>query len=174
MSSKISELVLPAARQVKGYADRLLRGIPAEIFSSMARVGGEIVEANHPAFVTGHLSLYPSRIMRLFGREYQEVTPPDSYLKLFTFECRCIDDPEGAVYPKRDELLEFFESSMTFLLDNLTTLTDEELMAQSRDERSKERFPIVGSFVVYLLTAHPNSHLGQISTWRRCMGLGAA
>ena len=40
--------------------------------------------------------------------------------------------------------------------------------------RGAELAPTVGGMVAFLLTGHPMSHLGQVSTWRRCMGLGSA
>jgi hypothetical protein len=40
--------------------------------------------------------------------------------------------------------------------------------------RMKELFPTVGAAVNFLVVGHTQSHLGQISVWRRLMGLGSA
>ncbi|MEY4102879.1 MAG: hypothetical protein RL461_81, partial [Planctomycetota bacterium] len=38
----------------------------------------------------------------------------------------------------------------------------------------KERFPVLGQAVLFLCNNHQMMHLGQISAWRRVMGLGSA
>jgi hypothetical protein len=35
-------------------------------------------------------------------------------------------------------------------------------------------FPTIGGAVNFLLVGHVQMHLGQVSTWRRVMGLGSA
>jgi hypothetical protein len=40
--------------------------------------------------------------------------------------------------------------------------------------RMTELFPTLGSLYNFYVGGHMMMHLGQISTWRRMMGLGAA
>ena len=52
--------------------------------------------------------------------------------------------------------------------------TDAALAAENPAEgRFKEMFPTVGGAVAFLLGGHVAMHLGQVSTWRRVMGLGS-
>ncbi len=45
------------------YAQRLCKDIPANIFGCLATPGGVTIDSNHPAFVIGHLNLYPVRVL---------------------------------------------------------------------------------------------------------------
>ena len=40
--------------------------------------------------------------------------------------------------------------------------------------RFKEMFPQKGGAITFLCIGHMQMHLGQVSTWRRVMGLGSA
>ena len=40
--------------------------------------------------------------------------------------------------------------------------------------RMKELFPTIGAVSAFLLSGHQMSHFGQISAWRRFVGLGSA
>lgn len=62
-------MIADSCRLSMGYAERLLKNIPAERFGRLATVGDEVVQSNHPAFIYGHLSLYPSRIVAELGRD---------------------------------------------------------------------------------------------------------
>jgi hypothetical protein len=41
-------------------------------------------------------------------------------------------------------------------------------------ERFRATFPSAGAVAMFLLNNHQMMHLGQVSAWRRCMGLGPA
>jgi hypothetical protein len=47
------------------------------------------------------------------------------------------------------------------------------LQSEMPVERLRERFPQVGVILPYLVVRHEALHLGQLSTWRRTMGLPA-
>jgi hypothetical protein len=40
--------------------------------------------------------------------------------------------------------------------------------------RSREMFPTLGAVVAFYLGGHVMNHLGQLSAWRRCLGLPPA
>ena len=50
--------------------------------------------------------------------------------------------------------------------------TPEQLARPSTNPYTKEALPTVGDGVAFLLTGHLGVHLGQLSTWRRMIGLG--
>ncbi len=60
-------MVADAANVSQRYAKRLLVGIPVDRFARFAAPGRQVVESNHPAFILGHLSLYPANVVRLLG-----------------------------------------------------------------------------------------------------------
>lgn len=172
--SSIAELATLSSKPIRAYAERLLQGINPSDFAKKPECGGRIIDTNHPAFVYGHLSLYPWRISKLLDLNLTEFEPTPDYFELFSMNAKCTHDPEGKIYPPMKFITEFFFNGFDKVLEVMPQVPDEKLTAVSDDERSKARFPIVGSFIIYLLTAHPNGHLGQVSVWRRCMDLGPA
>jgi hypothetical protein len=57
MSRSLGNIIADTLQLSVGYAERLLKEVPAEHFGRFARVGGTIVESNHPAFIYGPLIL---------------------------------------------------------------------------------------------------------------------
>jgi len=167
----VIDLVIPAFKQVKKYAENLLVGIEPSSFARLPVVNGETININHPAFTYGHLSLYPGRIAGIMQLQDKELAAPDSYKDLFAIGSKCLDDQAGSIYPSMDELVKAFTFGHNKLLEVLPYIKNEAFFKVNEEERTKERFPTVGSFLVYLLTAHINTHLGQVSSWRRCVGL---
>ncbi|MCA9261960.1 MAG: hypothetical protein KDA61_22235, partial [Planctomycetales bacterium] len=91
-----------------GYAQRLVVGIPDDQFGRFARPGGVAVESNHPAFVLGHLALYPSRIIGQLGGDGPSVAAPDGFEALFSKDAKCLDDVDGSLYPAAEEIKRAF------------------------------------------------------------------
>jgi hypothetical protein len=48
------------------------------------------------------------------------------------------------------------------------------LLAQHPDEKARVNWPCIGAAFNFLLSGHVMVHMGQVSAWRRCMGLPAA
>ena len=171
----IGSTIADAAQMGPRYAKRLASGIPAERFARMSQPGGQLVEANHPAFALGHLCLYPFKVLDLLGMDTTEVMPPDSFEALFSKTAKCIDDPSGKIYPSSEVILSFFESSYSIAIDAIRRASDEKLSAPNPiDTPMREILPTLGGLLAFYLTGHVTTHLGQLSTWRRMEGLPAA
>lgn len=172
---KIGEIIADAAAMGPRYAERLVKDIPAESFARLAAPGGRQVQANHPAFTFGHLSLYPVKVSQLLGGEMTRTQPPANYEPLFSKGHDCLDDPNGTVYPPADELLDFFRSSYQGAIDTVRGASDEALLAENPvDSPMRQFIPTLGGMLNYYLTSHLMTHLGQLSTWRRMQGLPPA
>ena len=173
---KLDQAVIPGALQAIKYAERLLQGLTvapiADVkLSERPVVGGVPVAINHPTFTFGHLAIYPALMAELVRAPSKIVEVPDNYPTLFKIGTPCVDDPEGTIYPPLAELTERFFKGMHYIIGVLPTINDEVLAEELQDAGRKERFGSVGPFIAYLLTAHPMTHLGQLSAWRRCVGL---
>ncbi|MEM9828716.1 MAG: DinB family protein, partial [Planctomycetota bacterium] len=105
MSQEFGKMIAASARLALGYVDRLTADIPAESFGRLARCGDQLIQANHPAFIFGHLALYPSRVVADLGGDATAVSPSQAYNELFSPQAQCLDDPDGTLYPSKDELL---------------------------------------------------------------------
>lgn len=175
---KFDQAVIPGALQAIKYAERLLQGLTvppiAQVkLSERPVVGGVPVAINHPTFTLGHLAIYPALMAELLHVPSKVVEVPENYPTLFKIGTPCVDDPEGSVYPALSELAEHFFKGMHYIIGVLPTISEEVLAEPLQDQGRRERFGSVGPFVAYLLTAHPMTHLGQLSAWRRCVGLPA-
>ena len=156
------------------YAEKLAEGIPAAEFGRLARIDGHAVESNHPAFVYGHLSIYSPRIIADLGGDASSLAVDDAWNELFSPKASCVDDPEGKIYPDKDilvkRLLESYQAAMTVL----KSTSDEKFHAPNPNEASRSRFETIGGMHAFYCGGHMMIHMGQISAWRRMMGLGSA
>ncbi len=164
-----------AATVSQRYAKRLLVGIPVDRFARCAAPGKEVIESNHPAFILGHLSLYPVQVLRLLGQDTASVQPSDRFAKLFSKDAKCQDDAHGIIYPSMQEVSDVFFSTYELALTALRDATDSQLSAENPvDSPIKQICPTLGSMLGFYVTGHVAMHLGQLSTWRRMEGMPPA
>lgn len=171
----IAQSIIAPATMTLGYAEGMLKDIKPEQFGRHAVVNGQVIKSNHPAWVYGHLSIYNCRMMQMLGLPEGVTANPAGWEALFKNGTECLDDAGGKLYPAMSALTKHYIDGTRAVLAALGKATDAQLSAPNPSEgRMKEMLPTVGNVVVFLLTAHPMSHLGQVSTWRRCVGLGSA
>ena len=163
----IVQTILPSAELVMRYAEQLVQSIPAEGFARMP-----LKDLNSAAFNIGHLSIYGDRISGMLGRT-DLVQPMPYSADLFKAGAPCLDQP--GLYPSKDVLVATFFERQRRAMEAFSSASESALRAENPAEgRFKEMFPTVGSAVSFLLTGHVAMHLGQISAWRRVVGLGSA
>lgn len=73
--------------------------------------------------------------------------------------------------PSKSELLGALADGQKRLTDALRAMTGADLVQPLPDERYRHLFPTVGSTALHVLTVHAAVHIGQLSAWRRAMGL---
>jgi hypothetical protein len=157
------------------YAQRLLKDVTPSQFARFARPGNVEVKSNHPAFVFGHLSMYPLQVITHLGKPTDSVKPPAGYEPLFKNGVECRDDPDGMIYPKMEQIVSFYLSSYETAINELEAADDATLTkANPMEGRMSELFPLMGGMLAFYISGHQTSHLGQVSAWRRMMGLPAA
>ena len=156
-----------------GRAGQLLDGIESARFARLARGEIGVVPANHPAWVYGHIALYPEYALRALGLEdaADALTPDDAWTARFDFNSQCQDDPDASFYPPMATIVRKFNESFESLLEGLDAADPDALGRDNPREGSRERFPRVGDLVNFLATGHVAYHLGQVSYWRRLEGL---
>ena len=160
----LTDFVLGPARRTLGYAEKLVADIPADKFGHMPHP-----TMNHPAFCMGHLSLYPNRLFTLIGQP-NKISEKKGWPELFQSGVACVED-DGR-YPKKDEIVAFYVERYNAIIKTLET-TSEEMYARENpmEGRMKEVFPFIGLAINFMLNNHAMMHLGQVSAWRRAMGL---
>ena len=121
---------------------------------------------NHPAWVLGHLALTADGTLEKLGGQK---ALPASWGALFGAGSKP-SDARGD-YPPKDELLRAFEQSYQQLRQKAATAGPEQLSQPTANPRAKETLPTMREVVAFLLTGHLGVHLGQLSSWRRMIGL---
>ena len=89
MSRSLGNVIADSLQLSLGYAERLLKDVPAERCARVAAPGGVVVTSNHPAFGFGHLSRYAPKILQQIG-----LRSGRDLLGVFRRHLACIQDVE--------------------------------------------------------------------------------
>lgn len=158
-----------------GLAEAMLKDITPHRFARQTAPGGTPIDSNHPAWCYGHLAIYPAKVLEICGLPSGGHTNPSGWEELFGAGSTCQDDPQGTIYPPMQQVTEHFFSGYRLLVGTLRETGDEHLLKpHTGSERMRERFPTILGACAFMLGSHIMMHLGQVSTWRRCEGLGSA
>lgn len=167
-------MIAASAKLGLGYATRLMTDVDASSFSSFARVGDQMVQSNHPAFVCGHLSIYPARIVAELGGDAGPIEPSAATLELFSPSATCVDDPSGKIYPGKSELISVLTKNCEAAIAALESAPDDAFLQPNANENMRSKFPTVGAMHAFYVGGHFMVHMGQISAWRRMIGMPPA
>ncbi|MEM8914073.1 MAG: DinB family protein [Planctomycetota bacterium] len=157
-----------------GYMHRLLADVTAAQFARLPSIRGTVIESNHPAFILGHLSLYPCRIVKTLSGDSSSIDPTEKYNALFSPSASCLDDPDGTLYPSMEEITTKFFQAHEAAIEAVINADETQFSSPNENERMQSRFATTGSMHAFYLGGHIMIHVGQFSAWRRMMGLGPA
>ena len=174
-TSSTAQTVTRTFSRTKGLANGLLEGVSAEQFARFPVADGKAINTNHAAFVYGHLSIYPKTILGVLGKDSSSIEIPAKFTDLFMHGVDCQDDPNGDIYPPMDEIVSYFNKAHDVLIDAINEIDDETLNAVfTGDDWYVDFAQTPASLCIFMLHDHYMFHLGQMSAWRRCVGLGPA
>jgi hypothetical protein len=177
--SVYTDSIANGAKFTMGYAKLLTAGVTPAIAARKpafeTTTGSKVIDCNHPTFVFGHLSLYASRIYTLAQDEAPAAAvAPAAWSDLFKAGVECKDDPKGNIYPEWSTIWDQYTTAYDLAIAKMISMPDSFFAQPHPDAKARERFPTLGASMLFLFNNHQMMHLGQISTWRRCMGLPAA
>lgn len=156
-------------------AEQMLKDVKPEQFARKPVVGGKVIETNHPAFVYGHLATYPAKLLGMLGLDASAAAAPEGFDELFSAGKECRDDPEGTIYPPMETITGAFFRGYKALFEQLPEVPDAKFADPTPLEgRIKAALPTMADLTPFLGCAHIMMHMGQMSAWRRCVGLGSA
>ncbi|MAY73472.1 MAG: hypothetical protein CMJ31_01880 [Phycisphaerae bacterium] len=166
-------IVTPAQRAL-GYGEKLASDIDPAIFGALPVIDGQPVKASSPAFIYGHLALYPAKILELMSVDNNAAKAPAGWEELFSAGVECSNDPDGSKYPAKDEIVDHLVKSTKLVFEAVEAADAEDFGRETPIERYRQFMPTVGDVVNFMLNDHTMMHFGQVSFWRRCMGMGPA
>ena len=169
-----AQQIVAAGKVTRAYAERVLVGVTPQQFARKANVNGKVIETNHPAWVYGHLAIYPAKIAAMAGLDASKLAAPAGFEELFKDGTECKDDAAGKIYPAMPQITAAFFKGYDGLFETLGGIDDAKLLEPTTDEKAKQRFPQVGGRLLFMCNNHVMIHIGQISAWRRCVGLPPA
>ena len=122
--------------------------------------------ANHPAWVIGHLVHACQMLGGAIG-----VSPwlPHDWAKRYGTGSSPV--AEVGVYETKEQLLASLRDAQLRLARAVAQLDDAQLDAAFPDPSLHDVFPTVRHALTQVLVAHAAFHVGQVSIWRRAMGL---
>jgi hypothetical protein len=145
-----------------GYAKRLVADIPAEAMALQPAAG-----MNHAAWVLGHLACTADMLAAMIG--LKPVCPPE-WVSMFDWN----SSPASSVslYPAKATLLKALEDAHAQVALALPSVPESRWTETTPLEAVRGFLPTMGDCFVFVMAAHENMHLGQLSAWRRVQGMG--
>ena len=145
---------------MRTYLDLLLSGIEESKFADQPMPG-----LNPPAWILGHLAIVADRGCEVLGAPRQL---PESWHTQFGPG----STPSSllADYPSKAELLAALDAGHA-RLTSTALAADAAKLAEPHGRERLAALPTKGELVAMMMTSHEGGHLGQLSAWRRCVGL---
>lgn len=168
-----ARLILAMQDRTAGLAEALAQGIDPSKAAHMPTNRDGVVNCNHPSFIYGHLAIYPQMIMSALGAEPGDAAVPENYTTLFMHGVECHHDPDATIYPGFEEIRANFTKAHAAVCAHLASVDDEAFAKAIPNEQLAKAFGTCDGMALFMLHDHYMFHLGQLSTWRRCMGLGS-
>ncbi len=159
-----TEYLLRAATVNIDYAKKLVADLPDERMAEQPAPG-----MNHAAWVLGHLTFVADSMIRLFDQPHGM---PKEWVELFNLASKPTSDRQR--YPSKAALLEAYEKAYARLAEAVKTASPEALERELPNPKLRPMLPTVGVAMVHVLASHHGLHLGQLSAWRRALGLPQA
>jgi len=143
------------------YAKRLVADIPDTIMARQPAPG-----MNHAAWVLGHLACTADMLGAMIG--VQPVCPPE-WTVLFDWNSNPSSD--ASRYPPKTTLLRALEDAHVTIAAALPGVPEARWTETTPIEAVRGFLPTLGDCFVFVMAAHENMHLGQLSAWRRVQGM---
>lgn len=121
---------------------------------------------NHPAWVLGHLAWTADGALGLLGAPK---LLPAEWVPLFNAGSK--PTATRNTYPSKDTLLKAVEQGYQQVRERAASASADVLARPTTIERAKQTLPTSKELLAFILTGHMGIHLGQLSSWRRMIGL---
>ena len=121
---------------------------------------------NHPAWVIGHLSHACQMLGGVIG--VPEWLPNHWASRFGTGSVPVAD---VSLYETKGVALEILGDAQSRLTEAVSMLSDAQLDQAFPDQSYREVFPTIRHALTQVLVGHTANHIGQVSVWRRAMGL---
>lgn len=143
------------------YAHRLVADLPEDKMAFQPAP-----KTNHAAWVIGHLASSCDFMGQMIGLK---LTQPAEWEQLFGWTSSPTNDPKK--YPSKAVLLQALDEGHAQLALEVPKISLARWDEPFPMKEMQNFTPTLGDGLVFILAAHENIHLGQLSAWRRVQGL---
>lgn len=144
--------------------DYLREQVTDVVETDMARQPNGI--SNHPAWVIGHITYACELLGGAIG--VSRWLPRDWATR---FATGSVPSADQNLYGSKAELLAALDEAQSRMTKAVEQLTDDQLDAPFPVESYRDVFPTIRHALTQVLIGHTANHIGQVSVWRRAMGL---
>jgi uncharacterized damage-inducible protein DinB len=162
VTSALANAILITWRRNAAYSQRLVSDLTDAQFAAQP-IPGRVL--NHPAWILSHLTLYTT-IAAAMLRDQPFEDPSDHQ-----YGAKSEPRPDPAAYAARTALINQYKSAHDDAEAALLAAPDRVFSTPTPLERWRALHPTTGDMLVTLMVKHESAHLGQLSAWRRAMGL---
>lgn len=156
----LANAVLITWRRNAEYGLRLVGDVAPEAFVAQP-VPGRVM--NHPAWVFNHLNLYAGIAVKMCrGETFEDPADHPHGQK---------SEPLGRLDGDPKQMVAAWRTLHEDGVRALEAATIERTSAANPLARWRTLHPTVGDMLVTLMVKHETGHLGQLSAWRRAMGM---
>ena len=145
-----------------GYARRLVADVPDDGMASQPAP-----HRNHAAWVLGHLACTADMLGGMVG--VKPCCPPE-WTALFDWNSTPSGD--ASRYPTKAVLLAALDRAHAGIAAALPGVPESRWGEPTPMDDVRGFLPTLGDCFVFVMAAHENIHLGQLSAWRRVQGMG--
>ena len=124
---------------------------------------------NHPAWQLGHLTVVMDNITGMIGGKK---TLDESWSGKFGMGSKPVADRKN--YPSKAELMRTFDERRAALTEQYKRAPAHLLSGPNPIQRAAAKLPTIGKMVCFLMLSHEATHLGQLSAWRKAVGMPEA
>lgn len=156
------DAVLASYAELRDYAQRLVADLDDAQMVAQPVPG---VIMNHPAWILSHTAAYAPVLAGILRAQVVE----DPVHHRFGRGSQPTSDT--SIYLPRVELIAHWLTVHDAAAEALGQCGPERLSEPTPMPRWRSRFPTIGRLAMQFLVKHPATHLGQLSAWRRAMGL---
>ncbi|NBV64822.1 MAG: DinB family protein [Planctomycetes bacterium] len=165
--TSIGSMIAAGLRMAIGYGTKLCEDVPADKFGHMPHPN-----MNSALFNMAHLTIYTERCLQMIGREDLAQTVDPKWEEQFKNGAQCVE--QDGRYPGKEAIMKRYVERYTVVASALDAADDAVFTKPNpMGGRMTEMLPTMGAAVMFLCGSHMQMHLGQVSAWRRAMGMGS-
>lgn len=162
------EALIAMSQKNLDYANRLVADLsPDKMALQPNGLPGAGKPMNHAAWVLGHLAFVADFYATVLGGG--QPAAPKHWGELFGMNSA--PQPDASQYPAKDDLLKALVAGRDRLIAVARAKPADFWSQPVADEKRRARFASNTVLAVHMLVNHDAIHLGQLSAWRRALGL---